>query len=201
MTKKYLLELTEKQAFALEKATDLMTRIGLGQVLEVLRYLPKRGDEFDHREARHTLKNLIHLLGFSGEGESHGIGNLAVPPETHVAYDVGAVLRQVIAREKVKAGEWDGQGVWNRRPLHYGKEPLARAWVERSDEDRGPDEGYVFRIEVDMPDAVDDADARAHVERLLPLLRWLGSAKKPSPGVRFKLQRRHPKQEPRKVRL
>ena len=126
---------TEKQARTLEYALDLMTRLGLGQVREIINYLPKgytrEGALLPHvpnqdKILEHLLA-VVHELGFHDFGHSYGVGNPNCPPDSMIAYDLGAVMRNAIHSLRTDS---DGHfSVWGNPPLHMGSEPLAKVEV------------------------------------------------------------------------
>jgi len=132
----FTLTCTEAQARVLEQACDLMTRLGLGQVREVLDYIPTKGyvphrvpakilpsPPVDSDKVLEHLLGVVHALGFHDFGHSYGVGHDNCPPNSMVAYDLGAVLRNAIHSLRTDADKHFS--VWGNSPLHYGKEPLA----------------------------------------------------------------------------
>jgi hypothetical protein len=135
----FTITVNEKQARVLEQACDLMTRLGLGQVREVVDYLPegytREGALLptipDRDKILEHLLAIVHELGFHDFGHSYGVGNKNVPPPAMVAYDLGAVLRNAIHSLRTDADKH--YSVWGDRPLHYGSEPLATVKVEKKE--------------------------------------------------------------------
>src|SRR4051812_19032275 len=92
MTKKYILEIDENQARTLEKALDLYSRIGMGQlreIINVLRY-DERLDNKNLEVARNILDN-VKLLVFGDD--FYGIYSHEVPDVYRVAWDIQRVIR------------------------------------------------------------------------------------------------------------
>ena len=135
----FTLTMNEKQARVVEQALDLHTRMGLGQVREIIDYIPtlrcRRRDsdlpvKADREGILAFLLAVVHELGFHDFGHSYGVGHDNVPAAAMVAYDLGAVLRNAIHSLRTDADKH--YSVWGNRPMHYGSEPLAK--VEVSDE-------------------------------------------------------------------
>ena len=133
----FTLTMNEKQARVLEKALELMTRLGLGQVREVVGHLPRvrcperQEDEpikVDREVVLQMCDEIIHALGFRGWGHSYGVGHKNIPPDAMVSYDLGAVMRNAI--HSLRDDPDKHYSVWGDRPLHYGSEPLAKVEVE-----------------------------------------------------------------------
>ena len=136
----FTITVNEKQARAIERALDLMTRLGLGQVREVIDYLPDGYQrpyallprEPDRDKILDSLLEVVQELGFHGFGHSYGVGHENVPDEAMIAYDLGAVMRNAI--HSLRDDEDKHFSVWGNKPLHYGSEPLAKVEVKRGDE-------------------------------------------------------------------
>ena len=135
MAATFTITVNERQVRTLERALDLMTRLGLGQVREIIDYLPEGYARegallptvpdldviLDH------LLAVVHELGFHDFGHSYGVGSPNCPPDSMVAYDLGAVMRNAIHSLRTDADKH--YSVWGSRPLHMGSEPLAKVEV------------------------------------------------------------------------
>jgi hypothetical protein len=125
--KKFQITITLPQLRMLERALNILTRVGIGQFdvvgetieLEFEKKLPEecntywklRDYWFD------PMKN--SLLGF-GIGASYGIGSPEVSDRIKIAYDVQESLQQIIA----KLDAHNEMSVWhNGDILHLGSEP------------------------------------------------------------------------------
>lgn len=136
------LELTREQAYAVAKALDLYTRMGLGQVKEIGHLLRDGtipfaaeipadgvGGALDRAEAIDRLMGQVSdLLGFRS-GASHGLGNPRVPMAALRAYEVEKVLQKALALDRnpnppFRGVDYDGLGP------RYTPDPAPKAWVQ-----------------------------------------------------------------------
>lgn len=134
----FTVTVNERQARVIEQALDLHTRLGLGQVREVIDYLPtlrcpeRDGDKpikADREVLIDLCSDITHALGFHGFGHSYGVGHPNVPAAAMIAYDLGAVMRNAIHSLRTDADKH--YSVWGNKPLHYGSEPLAVVEVKK----------------------------------------------------------------------
>jgi hypothetical protein len=142
MTKTYTLTITEKQARALEDATDLLQRVQLGQWREIEDNLPLK-KPIDYEELRADLKIIgallsKHMVGnIDGYASSLGIGNENLPESNGILYDLHCVIRSKLSWERaVEMGiveSEDSPRKWPEMmtvnydpPMKWGDEPLAK---------------------------------------------------------------------------
>jgi hypothetical protein len=142
MTKTYTLTITEKQARALEDATDLLQRVQLGQWREIEDNLPLK-KPVDYEELRADLKIIgallsKHMVGnIDGYASSLGIGNENLPESNGILYDLHCVIRSKLSWERaVEMGiieSEDSPRKWPEMmtvnydsPMKWGDEPLAK---------------------------------------------------------------------------
>ena len=142
MTKTYTLTITEKQARALEDATDLLQRVQLGQWREIEDNLPLK-KPIDYEELHADLKIIgallsKHMVGnIDGYGSSLGIGNENLPESNGILYDLHCVIRSKLSWERaVEMGiieSEDSPRKWPEMmtvnydpPMKWGDEPLAK---------------------------------------------------------------------------
>lgn len=147
MSKTYTLTITEKQARALQDATDLMQRIQLGQFREIEDNLPlKKPIDYEelHKDFR-TIGDLLskHMIGgIDGHASSLGIGHTELPESNGILYDLHCVIRRKLAWERaVEEGyieSEDSPRKWPEMmtvdydpPMKWGSEKLAK--IERVD--------------------------------------------------------------------
>ena len=103
----YRVTLTESQMRLVIAAMDLCSRIELGQLLEVLDWLPvgENGTPVDRFAARADLDTFrAKHLSFR-PGEAHGIHSPLVKDSARQAFDIKQVLRYVRAHHRKKPGE------------------------------------------------------------------------------------------------
>ena len=124
--KKVILELALEQAQAVREALDLRTRLGLGQVREIVQLLRDGsipfgegvhlgGEIADRLDAiEDLLKGVADQMGFLPNG-SYGIGHQAVPIAARRAYEIEKVLDKALAEDedptpKMRGVHYDGLG-------------------------------------------------------------------------------------------
>ena len=142
MTKTYTLTITEKQARALQNATDLMQRIQLGQFREIEDNLPlKKPIDYEelHKDFR-TIGDLLskHMIdGIDGHASSLGVGHPELPESNGILYDLHCVIRHKLSWEyAVEQGiieSEDAPRKWPEMmtvnydpPMKWGTEKLAK---------------------------------------------------------------------------
>lgn len=121
--REFTIRCNEKQLRTIEKALDLMMRLGLGQVRKILEFLPDIGPHGfspDYEKLRAHCIAIILDLGFAGIGHSYSVSNKEVPAPAIVAYDIGAVIRNTLA----SLSDTGRHTAWSNPPLHLGGEPL-----------------------------------------------------------------------------
>ena len=142
MTKTYTLTITEKQAWALQEATDLLQRVQLGQWREIEDNLPLK-KPIDYEEFHNDFKIIGELLskhmigGIDGYCSSLGIGNKNLPESNGILYDIHCVIRHKLSWERAveqnviesedSKRKWpEMMGVNYDPPMKWGNEPLAK---------------------------------------------------------------------------
>jgi hypothetical protein len=148
MTKTYTLTITEKQAWALQEATNLLQRVQLGQWREIEDNLPLK-KPVDYEELRNDLQIIGALLSkhmvnnIDGYASSLGIGNQNLPESNGILYDLHCVIRHKLSWERAveqniiesedSKRKWPEMiGVNYDPPMKWGNEPLAK--MERINE-------------------------------------------------------------------
>ena len=148
MTKTYTLTITEKQAWALQEATDLLQRVQLGQWREIEDNLPLQ-KPIDYEELRNDLQIIGALLSkhmvnnIDGYASSLGIGHKDLPESNGILYDLHCVIRNKLSWERAveqniiesedSPRKWpEMMGVNFDPPMKWGNEPLAK--MERVNE-------------------------------------------------------------------
>lgn len=127
----YSLGLTTVQAQLTSAALDMYTRIGLGQLENILEHpaiFAKLSAE-NRADAEWLVHRLKYLLFGFEPNASHGITNLAVDDKARQAYDIRCVIRHRLAWDKAgNPPNRDFQtmfGVDYDPPTHLGGQPLA----------------------------------------------------------------------------
>jgi hypothetical protein len=112
---KYTLELTEKQLGIIQYATDLIARLGIGQVKEAFEHLPLNNDcdwstfhndvrDIEHIISKHTIGNV------DGYRSSLGIHNDKVKLDAKIAWEIHQVIRHRLSWDRAIAkGFTDGK--------------------------------------------------------------------------------------------
>lgn len=140
--KKVVLEITPEQAYAVAKALDLYSRMGLGQVREIGHLvragaIPFKkdiaadgpGGMIDRAESIDSLLGQVStLLGFQPNA-SFGLGSPRVPTDSLRAYEIQKVLQQALANDRdpnptFRNVDYDGLGP------RYTSDPAPKASVE-----------------------------------------------------------------------
>jgi hypothetical protein len=104
-SKTYTLTITEKQARALQEATDLLQRVQLGQWREIEDNLPLK-KPVDYEELRNDFQIIGALLSkhmindIDGYASSLGIGNENLPESNGILYDLHCVIRHKLSWER-----------------------------------------------------------------------------------------------------
>lgn len=136
----YRIELTKVQLKVLSVATELLSRVMLGQWREILDWLPFQKDKNcsqfreDCNEISNTLSKYMHLE-VDGYHSSLGIGNDYVHNYCSIAYDMHCSIRHELSWERaVEEGvikDKDSPRKWPEMigvdfddPMKYSDEPL-----------------------------------------------------------------------------
>jgi len=142
MTKTYTLTITEKQAKAIQDATDLLQRVQLGQWREIEDYLPMRYP-VDYTNLHEDMRLIGQILsrymiaGIDGGVSSLGIGHPSLPEDNGILYDLHCVIRHKLSWERaVEQGvveSEDSERKWPEMmtvnydpPMKWGDEPLPK---------------------------------------------------------------------------
>lgn len=142
MTKTYTLTITEKQAWALQEATDLLQRVQLGQWREIEDNLPLQ-KPIDYEGLRNDFQIIGAILSkhmisnIDGYASSLGIGNENLPESNGILYDLHCVIRNKLSWERAveqniiesedSPRKWpEMMGVNFDSPHRWGNEPLAK---------------------------------------------------------------------------
>lgn len=111
---KYTLELTEKQLNIVQYATDLIARLGIGQIKEAVEYLPLR-KELDWAEFHNDVRDIEHVISkhtienVDGYRSSLGIHNDKVKQDAKIAWEINQVIRHRLSWDRAIAkGITDG---------------------------------------------------------------------------------------------
>jgi hypothetical protein len=145
MTKTYTLTITEKQARALQEATDLLQRVQLGQWREIQDNLPLK-KSIDYQELHDDFQIIGALLSkhminnIDGYFSSLGIGNENLPESNGILYDLHCAIRHKLSWERaVENGviesensprKWPEMMTVNYDPpMKWSNEPLVK--IER----------------------------------------------------------------------
>lgn len=113
---RYVLEVSQKQARIIDEAVDLYSRIGMGQLSELLYYFParfnggQRTEKFSQNrdEAEHLLVRIKELIGNLPSGHHyHSIADPDINDAFRVAYDIRQVVRHFLAWERVPGGGYN----------------------------------------------------------------------------------------------
>jgi hypothetical protein len=142
VTKTYTLTITEKQAKAIQDATDLLQRVQLGQWREIEDYLPLRYP-VDYTNLHEDMRLIGQILsrymiaGIDGGASSLGIGHPSLPEDNGILYDLHCVIRHKLSWERaVEQGvveSEDSERKWPEMmtvnydpPMKWGDEPLPK---------------------------------------------------------------------------
>jgi len=141
LMKTYTLTITEKQARALEDATDLLQRVQLGQWREIQDNLPLK-KPIDYEELHSDMRIIGAILSkhmidnIDGGASSLGVGHPDLPESNGILYDLHRVIRRKLSVERaVENGIIENENVSrNEMPITvdfdtimmWGTEPLAK---------------------------------------------------------------------------
>jgi len=125
MSYKVTLELSEDQARIVQSALDLYTRLGLGQIEAI--------DRFLNWETRNEWEGLLNEVKTAGTGfppnASMGIGHADLAERFKIAYETQCVLRNAQAWHENPEG---GNTVDFYEPLKLSKHPLAQCNITQA---------------------------------------------------------------------
>ena len=123
---RYELSISEKQARVMVDALDLFSRIGIGQLREVLRHPQYERvilrDNESYKYCERLLDQIKKLLTGFGPSASYGIACPEVHDDSNIAYDLLQVIRHRLAWDRNPKG---GIEVYFDRPIQLSKEELA----------------------------------------------------------------------------
>ena len=121
MTKRYKIEVTEKQARLISRALDIVSRLEAGQFEELIYRFewPYAGKRY--RESCDTTLEILkyQLTGMSTNGN---LGITMVSNDSRMSYDMHQVIRHRLAWDGSPLG---GMSVDLHEPMKYGDENLA----------------------------------------------------------------------------
>lgn len=104
--KKYLLEVSARQARTIVQAMDLMARVGMGDIGEVMQYVPEpshhprysdediKARDYARSLLREAQKNLL------GMWHHYGLTNREVCEAARIAWDIKQVVRHKLAWDR-----------------------------------------------------------------------------------------------------
>lgn len=137
----YTLTITERQAYALSSACEILARLGMGQTRDALERLPLAAER-DYSRWHKTLEIVEHLLSehtighVDGWRASLGIKSQDASEESRIAWDLYQVIRHRIAWDRAAdeglvnedgSRNWpEMMGVNYDEPMQVSAEPLAR---------------------------------------------------------------------------
>ena len=144
MSKKYSVELTCEQMKVIAKACELMGRIQMGRIHEVVDHLPLK--EELSRSEKFALKNRLSQLmtavlpnGIDGYTASFCLKHPVLPESNSILWDIKNVLNyEVYTDEAIDNGLITAKGErdWSQMistkydtPTQYGKEPLPKVTI------------------------------------------------------------------------
>lgn len=125
-------------------ACELMVRIQLGQIHEVVEHLPLKdgldgSDKFGLKSVLNLLMGEVLIKGVDGYNSSLGVGNSTLPESNNILWDVKNVFNyEVYTDEAIDNGIITAKGErdWSQMistrfdtPTQYGKEPLPKVTI------------------------------------------------------------------------
>lgn len=119
----YSLQLSKEQAAAISFSTEIVARIYVGQLDEILRVLSWRAQSLSYEEydeVRSLLKRASDIL--MNDASTYGIGHSAVPERAKTLWDLHQVIRHRTSWDEHPEG---GFQVWFDKPLKTSTENLA----------------------------------------------------------------------------
>jgi hypothetical protein len=138
----YVLTLTSTQAHVLLGALDFYSRIGIGQLEELLRVLPTYGQlsEVQQGVAYEAVRKLKQLLTGFDMNASWGIASREVKECYKIVYDIQQVLRNKVAWTELPKGgsTW---AVNFDKPSPVSLEPLSHCEAKPQEVTTGATEG------------------------------------------------------------
>lgn len=129
---KYQLFISKKQARVITSALDLFSRIGIGQLEEVLRHPQYANvifnDHISYKICKEHLNRIKELLTEFGPNASYGIGHPKVHGDCTISYDLMQVIRHRLAWDNNPEG---GVQVDFGEPMRFSnEEELAKIKTE-----------------------------------------------------------------------
>jgi len=123
---RYEISVSEKQARVMMDALNLFSRIGIGQLREVLRHPQYENKLIHDNETYRYSQRLLdqvkeRLTGFETHA-SYGISSPEVHDDSNIAYDLLQVIRHRLSWDRNPDG---GIEVYYDTPIQYSKEELA----------------------------------------------------------------------------
>jgi hypothetical protein len=125
---KYTIDLTEDQAATVGIACELLARVGIGQVREVLRHVQHLDGVKNNIANEMALREMMETVGADLTGVRNGgpgIHHKSLPQRIRGAWDVAQVVRHRLALDRLAPGEKiNFMGVQYEDPVRAGDEPL-----------------------------------------------------------------------------
>lgn len=129
----YTLTITRKQAEAISRACEIVSRLGMGQFKDALEELPLR--EYLPPGWHDTMMDVARLLAPHLKSTSYGIRHADVSESSRILWDTYQVMRRQMAWEDAVAKgivpsmdaprRWPKMmSVWYDDPAHTSTEPL-----------------------------------------------------------------------------
>ena len=113
MTKKYTIEVTEKQAYVMRDALEVLSRLQIGQVWAATDNLPSDSNKVRDWDMQKALE--AAYAPFEPASHKHN-------DASEIAWDLYTVIRHHLAWDNNPQG---GIGVSFDSPMQHGSEPLA----------------------------------------------------------------------------
>lgn len=116
MSKTYQLTITEKQAYVMRDALEVLSRLLIGQVWAATDNLPSDCDKVRNWDMQRALEAAYEP--FKPSSYTHN-------DTSEIAWDMYMVIRHRLAWDNNPTG---GYGVSFDKPIQQGSEPLAQIW-------------------------------------------------------------------------
>lgn len=119
-TMTYKLKITEDQAYVLSAACELFARLGMGQIRNIVDFLPLNCDYEDRHafeDALSSLYKMISARGIDGWRSSLGIQSEDVTIGAKRAWELYEVIRHRLSWDMADREGWinpDGRRNWNK---------------------------------------------------------------------------------------
>jgi len=128
----YELSISEKQARVILASLDLFSRIGIGQLREVLRHpqyqLKMIDDNETYTYCQRLLDQVKKLLTGHGPHSSYGVCHPEVHEDSNIAYDLLQVIRHRLSWDRIPDG---GPEINFDPPIQFSEEELAEILTTR----------------------------------------------------------------------